>query len=101
MKLAALGSPAGGTGQIDNLGFVEFYAGLATKVGREVGAAKDGSDLQTQLVAQARTLRERTSGVSLDEEAVMLIQFQRAYQAAARMISVLDDLTETTVNLVS
>ena len=101
LKLANLGSAGGGTGQIDNLGFVEFYAGLASKVGREVSAAKDGADLQTQLVAQARTLRDQTSGVSLDEEAVMLIQFQRAYQAAARMISVLDNLTEITVNLVS
>ena len=101
LKLAQLGSPAGGTGQIDDLGFVEFYAGLAAKVGRRVTAARDGSEVQTQLVAQARTLRQQTSGVSLDEEAVMLIQFQRAYQAAAKMISILDDLTEMTVNLVN
>jgi flagellar hook-associated protein 1 len=100
LQLADLGSPGGGTGRIDGLGFTEFYAGLASKVGREVGAAKDGSELQTQLVAQARTLREQSSGVSLDEEAVTLIQFQRAYQAAAKLISVLDSLTETTVNLV-
>jgi flagellar hook-associated protein 1 len=98
VKLAELGSAAG---QIDNLGFVEFYSGLAAQVGREVSAAQDGADLQKQLVAQARTVREQTSGVSLDEEAVMLIQFQRAYQAAAKMISVLDSLTETAVNLVS
>lgn len=101
LKLAEFGSLGAGTGQIDNLGFVEFYAGLASKVGREVSSAKDGADLQTQLVAQARTLREQTSGVSLDEEAVMLIQFQRAYQAAAKMITILDGLTETTINLVN
>lgn len=100
LKLAGLGSPGGGTGQIDNLGFVEFYSGLAAKVGREMSAARDDSALQAHLVAQARTLREQISGVSLDEEAVTLIQFQRAYQAAAKMISVLDSLTETTVNLV-
>ena len=101
LKLADLGSPGGGTGQIDGLGFVGFYSGLASNVGRQVSSAKDDSDLQTQLAAQARTLREQSSGVSLDEEAVMLIQFQRAYQAAARMISVLDNLTETTVNMVT
>ena len=101
LKLADLGSPGGGTGQVDGLGLVEFYSGLASKVGREVSSAKDDSDLQTQLAAQARTLRDQESGVSLDEEAVMLIQFQRAYQAAARMVSVLDTLTETTVNMVT
>jgi flagellar hook-associated protein 1 len=100
LNLADLGSPGGGTGRIDGLGFTEFYAGLASKAGRELDAATDGSDLQTQLVAQAQTLREQASGVSLDEEAVILIQFQRAYQAAVKMISILDDLTETTVNLV-
>jgi flagellar hook-associated protein 1 FlgK len=101
LKLADLGSQAGGTGGVDGVGLVDFYSGMAAKVGREVNAASEGSDLQKQLAAQARTMRDQISGVSLDEEAVMLIQFQRAYQAAARMISILDQLTETAVNLTS
>ena len=39
------------------------------------------------------------SGVSLDEEAVKLITYQRAYQASARFISVVSDLLEVLVNL--
>jgi flagellar hook-associated protein 1 FlgK len=100
LKLAEFGSTGGGTGQIDDLGFADFYADLAAEVGREVSATQDGVDLQSQLVAQARTLRDETSAVSLDDEAVILVEFQRAYEAAAKMISVLDELMETTVNLI-
>jgi flagellar hook-associated protein 1 FlgK len=39
------------------------------------------------------------SGVSLDEEAVKLITYQRAYQAAARMIATMSDLLDLLVNL--
>ncbi|TWT33323.1 flagellar hook-associated protein FlgK [Blastopirellula retiformator] len=39
------------------------------------------------------------SGVSLDEEAVNLITYQRQFQAASRLISVIDELLEVLVNL--
>ncbi|MEJ7607202.1 MAG: flagellar basal body rod C-terminal domain-containing protein [Bryobacteraceae bacterium] len=51
------------------------------------------------MVAQARSLRSEASGVSLDEEAVKLIEFQRAYQASARMVSILDEMTQIAVNI--
>ena len=37
-------------------------------------------------------------GVNLDEEAAQLIRFQRAYQAAARGITALDDLLTTVID---
>ncbi len=40
-----------------------------------------------------------TSGVSLDEEAVRMITYQRAYQASARFITVLNELLDVLVNL--
>lgn len=36
--------------------------------------------------------REQFSGVSLDEEAIMILQFQRGFQSAARLISIIDEL---------
>ena len=44
--------------------------------------------------------REALSGVSIDEEAISLIKFQRAYQGAARFLSVVDRLLETLINSV-
>ncbi len=40
-----------------------------------------------------------TSGVSLDEEAVKMISFQRMYQASAKYIATLDGLLELLVTL--
>ena len=39
------------------------------------------------------------SGVSLDEEAINLIQYQRAFQATARLVSTISELLEILVNL--
>jgi flagellar hook-associated protein 1 FlgK len=39
------------------------------------------------------------SGVNIDEQAVKMIQFQRIYQASARVIAAIDELLETLINL--
>lgn len=43
--------------------------------------------------------REQYSGVSLDEETIRMMQFQRSYQAAARIISTVDDLFNTLLSI--
>jgi flagellar hook-associated protein 1 FlgK len=44
--------------------------------------------------------RAARSGVSIDEESINLITYQRSYQGAARFLSVVDELTQTLINLV-
>lgn len=58
--------------------------------------AESGQLVQESLSAQ----RESLSGVSLDEEAVNLIQFQRAFQGSARFITVVNELMDTILQLV-
>lgn len=84
---------------IDDVSFGQFYGRLAAKVGRDLGDARDSADLQQQLVNQARTLREQTSGVSLDEEAARLVETQRAYQANAQLFQVLNSMTDTIMQI--
>jgi flagellar hook-associated protein 1 len=43
--------------------------------------------------------RSAISGVSLDEEAANLVKYQNAFQAAARVISTIDLLTQTVINM--
>jgi flagellar hook-associated protein 1 FlgK len=52
-------------------------------------------------VAQAQNLRQQVSGVNLDEEAMEVVEFERAYQANAQLVTVLDQLTDDTVNILS
>jgi flagellar hook-associated protein 1 len=96
LDLAALGN----TSQINGATFTVFYGTVSASVGAELSFGREEQGTQRQLVAQARALREELSGVSLDEEAVHLIELQRAYQAAARLVTVLDEMTETTINMI-
>lgn len=99
LRLAALAHPTAAADKIGNASYTQFYGGLASDVGAAASNARSNLALQQDLLTQARDLRQRTSGVSLDEEAVNVLQFQRSYQAAAKMITVIDELTQTVVNL--
>ena len=72
---------------------------MAARVGDELSAATDNQQAQQSTAAQAQDLRQQTSGVSLDEEAMTLVQFQRAYEANSRLITILDQLTEDAINM--
>ena len=72
---------------------------MAAKVGSQLQSANNGEQVQQSLLAQARDQRQQVSGVSLDEEAMTLVEFQRAYQANSRFITVLDQLTQDTINI--
>ncbi len=98
--LASLADGTVAANQLDGLGFMEHYGALAARAGREIAQAREDASNQRQVAIQARYLRDQISGVSLNEEAVMLMEFQRAYEAASRMIRVLDELVETALTLV-
>jgi flagellar hook-associated protein 1 FlgK len=95
LALAALANSK----EIDGYTFAQFYGNVAAGLGRELSGARQDQHTQEQLLTQARSLRGEISGVSLDEEAAHMIEFQRAYQATARLLTVLNELTETVINL--
>lgn len=84
---------------IDGATFSQQYGKIAASVGRDLGSAQEGVTRQRSLVAQAREMRDETSRVNLDEEAVTLMAFQRSYQASARMVQTLDEMLETVMSL--
>ncbi len=69
---------------------------LATKAAGALTAYDAADAVYTSLYAQ----REAISGVSLDEEAINLAKYERAFQGAARFLSVLDDLSYEVLALV-
>jgi flagellar hook-associated protein 1 FlgK len=78
--------------------FDDYYASMIGSLGIESRQATQTAANQAALVDHLTARRESTSGVNLDEEAAQLIRFQRAYQAAARGITALDELLSITIN---
>jgi flagellar hook-associated protein 1 FlgK len=74
------------------------WARQVSSLGVEASTAKSQSGNQQVLINQLTTQRAQTSSVSLDEETTHLIQYQHAYQAAARVISVVDGMLDTLIN---
>jgi len=85
---------------IDGYTFTQFYASLAADAGRLLSAARESQETSGQLTSQARQLRDELQQVNLDEEAIYLIEMQRAYQASARLVQTLNEMTETVINLI-
>ena len=98
LQLAGLDNAPGG--QINGLGYTQYFASLTAQVGNAVSSANTAVTSQTQVVAQAQSARQQLSGVSLDEEAVQLVQLQRSYQAASKVVNVVDQLMQSILNMV-
>lgn len=72
----------------------------AQNVGANSATAANRADA-TRLVRESLDAqRQSVSGVSIDEESINLLNYQRQYQGAARFISVIDELTQTLMGLV-
>jgi flagellar hook-associated protein 1 FlgK len=78
---------------------IDFYSNTVAQLGTDIQQASSQSDTQSVVLQQLQTQRNSISGVSMDEEAANLVRFQRAYQAAARVVNVIDEMTQTALNL--
>lgn len=90
VKLAALGDKT----------FQQYYAGnlssLASELDQTIAQADTFGSVLTQIEAQAESI----SGVNMDEEMTDLMRYQRSYQAAARVLTIMDQVTEDLINMV-
>jgi flagellar hook-associated protein 1 FlgK len=69
------------------------------RVGRDAKSALDERDSRQEIVREVDALRDAVSGISLDEEAMNLLKFQRAYEANARFFQIIDQTLETMLSL--
>jgi len=72
----------------------DYYRSLVSGIGLDAAHAGQMLDSSEMLVDHLQGRREQVSGVSLDEETINLIRYQRAYQAAARLVSVIDEMLD-------
>jgi flagellar hook-associated protein 1 FlgK len=76
----------------------DSWSTLVYQVGSDSQAASDARDARTDIVREVDALRDQVAGVSLDEEALNMLKFQRAYEANARFFSAVDRMLDTLVN---
>lgn len=96
LALAKLANELDGNGYT----FTQSYGRIASKLGQRIGEVTQENEIQNQLLEQAVQLRSDISGVNLDEEAAHLLELQRGFQAVGKVIGVLDELTQTVMNLI-
>jgi flagellar hook-associated protein 1 FlgK len=75
----------------------DAWGQLLFRVGRDTQLANGEATLRKQVVSQLESLRDQVSGISLDEEAMQLMKFQRAYEANARFFQVVDETLDTLI----
>ena len=100
LQLAGLGSSTNPADQIGGQTMLQFLSSMATQAGQGASDAQTGSNLHAQLLAQSRSLQTQVSGVSLDAEAAQVLQLQQGYQAAGKMVSVINTLSDALLNMV-
>ena len=78
--------------------FDDYFAESVTNVGLKGEQAQTNLLSQNAIMADLRDLRDSISGVNIDEELADIIKFQHGYNAAAKFISVVDELLDTVIN---
>jgi len=78
---------------------VNTYASLVSQTGNLTAQALANVNAGTASLNQLNNQLGTESGVNLDEETTNLMNYQRAYQAAARVISTVDALTQSVLDM--
>ncbi|MDA1476560.1 flagellar hook-associated protein FlgK [Bacillus changyiensis] len=77
---------------------MDYYAGIVGEMGVQAQEMNRMAKNTETLLNSAELNRQSTSAVSLDEEMANMIQFQHAYNAAARMITLQDEILDKIIN---
>ncbi len=76
-----------------------FLASFLGQIGNDTAGATTNNAAQQATLTQLTSQRNSLSGVSLDEEASNLTQYQRSYEAAAKVFSIVNSVMASALNL--
>jgi flagellar hook-associated protein 1 FlgK len=77
----------------------DYYHSMVGSIGIVSSSISRERDYNEIMVDKLNTLRNSISAVSLDEEMINLIKYQHAYQAAAKLITVSDEMLNTLISV--
>jgi len=88
-------------GELGNLSFAEFYGSeIVGAIGSRVSSVKNLYENSSFRLSSIEDKFQEISGVNMDEELLKLTKFQRAYEAATKIVNVSDELLQTVLNMV-
>jgi flagellar hook-associated protein 1 FlgK len=76
-----------------------YYASFLTQLGSTVSQVANENTTQQASLTQLTTLQSSESSVSLDQEAANLTLYERSYDAAAKVFTIVDQLMASALNL--
>lgn len=79
--------------------FSQNYQSMVGSIGVSTATVNQDHENRYNLLNQMDVQREAISGVNMDEEGASIIQFQKAFQAASRVMSVANDLMDTLLKI--
>ena len=98
LAIAALANST--TDETGGLTYTTFYGNAAALVGSQLNQAQSNQTMTAQTLAQAQSMRQSDSGVSLDAEAINVLQFQAGYQAIAKMVTTIQTLAQSVIDMI-
>jgi flagellar hook-associated protein 1 FlgK len=78
---------------------LDAYSDIVYSVGNAASQAKANNTAANAAISQLQTQQASISGVSIDQETTNMIQYQQAYQAAAKVVSTVDSLYDILINM--
>ena len=97
LAIASLGSTP--IASMNGSSLDDSYQSIVNGIATQVSDAKTNTQASSAVLSALSAQHDSTSGVSLDEEAVNLMQQQRAFQGAARLITTIDQMMQTLINM--
>jgi len=79
--------------------FDDFYNSKVGQIGVATQNAVHSLEVQQNVMDQLHSTRESISGVNLDEEATKMIEYQKTFEASARVIRMADEMFDTVLSL--
>ncbi|MFM8473886.1 MAG: flagellar hook-associated protein FlgK [Candidatus Kapaibacterium sp.] len=97
--IRAIGQLVNDTSVMDGMTGREYYGATLTEFSNIGAESASGQAVSDAAVQQIGTQRENITGVNMDEEALNMIKYQRAFEAAARMVNATSDMMKSIINL--
>jgi flagellar hook-associated protein 1 FlgK len=77
----------------------EYYSTLTGEIGILTEEMNQNQEFQQAIVDQLNEMRDSVSGVNLDEEMTDLIKLQQAYEAAAKLVTIADEMLQSLLQM--